>query len=175
MNKRGWFIPMLIVAINALAILVQWSSLPELLPAHYDLQGNASGTMPRSMLLLYLLIGAAVCLIALFFVGIGENLLWEFVVLLLYCLCVSSFGCFLRALFGSTRILALALPLSALLMIGCCPVFFSLPGAFARVSFLFPPTYYLRALGDEIYLLWMMLYAVLLWGLSRLLSRLRRV
>ena len=64
MNKRGWFIPMLIVAINALAILVQWSSLPELLPAHYDLQGNASGTMPRSMLLLYLLIGAAVCLIA---------------------------------------------------------------------------------------------------------------
>ena len=55
MNKRNWLIPILIVGLNALAILVQWNSLPEPLPAHFDLQGNASGTMPRSMLLLYLL------------------------------------------------------------------------------------------------------------------------
>ena len=64
MNNRTWFIPILIVSINALAIMVRWSSLPEILPAHYDLQGNASGTMPRSMLLLYVLMDAAVCLIA---------------------------------------------------------------------------------------------------------------
>ena len=64
MNKRGLFIPILIVAINALAIILRWSSLPELLPVHYDLQGNAGGTMPRSVLLLYLLMGAAICLIA---------------------------------------------------------------------------------------------------------------
>ena len=62
MNKRNWLIPILIVALNALAVLVQWNSVPEPLPAHFDLQGNASGTMPRSMLLLYLLMGAAVCL-----------------------------------------------------------------------------------------------------------------
>lgn len=64
MNKRSWLIPILIVALNALAIMVRWSSLPELLPAHYDLQGNAGGTMPRSMLLLYLLIGISICVIA---------------------------------------------------------------------------------------------------------------
>ena len=64
MNKRNWLIPMIIVGLNALAILVQWNSLPEPLPAHFDLQGNASGTMSRSMLLLYLLMGVAVCLIA---------------------------------------------------------------------------------------------------------------
>ena len=64
MNKRGWFIPMLIVAINALAIMVRWSSLPELLTAYFDLQGNAGGTMPRSVLFLYILIGVVVCLIA---------------------------------------------------------------------------------------------------------------
>ena len=64
MNKRNWLIPILIVGLNALAILVQWNSLPEPLPAHFDLQGNASGTMSRSMLLLYLLMGVAVCLIA---------------------------------------------------------------------------------------------------------------
>ena len=64
MKKRRWFIPILIVVLNALAIMVRWSSLSELLPAHYDLQGNAGGTMPRSVLLLYPLIGAAVCLVA---------------------------------------------------------------------------------------------------------------
>ena len=50
MNKNSWLIPILIVALNALAIIVRWGSLPEFLPAHYDLQGNAGGTMPRSML-----------------------------------------------------------------------------------------------------------------------------
>ncbi len=64
MIKKCWPLPFLIVTLNALAIIVQWNTLPELLPAHYDLQGNASGTMPRSMLLLYILIGTAVCLIA---------------------------------------------------------------------------------------------------------------
>ena len=64
MNKRVLFTPILIVAINALAIILRWSSLPELLPAHFDLQGNAGGTIPRSVLLLYLLMGAAICLIA---------------------------------------------------------------------------------------------------------------
>lgn len=41
---------------NALAIIVRWNSLPELLPSHFDLQGNANGVMARSMLLLYPLI-----------------------------------------------------------------------------------------------------------------------
>lgn len=49
---------MLIVVINALVIMVRRSSLPEDLPAHYDLEGNADGTMPRSILLLYILTGA---------------------------------------------------------------------------------------------------------------------
>lgn len=64
MNKRSWFIPILIVAVNVLAVIVKWRSLPDPLPAHFDLQGNASGTMPRNMLILYVLIGAAICLIA---------------------------------------------------------------------------------------------------------------
>ena len=61
MNKKYWFIPILIVALNALAIALQWSTLPEVMPAHYDLEGNAGGTMPRAILLLYPLIGAAIC------------------------------------------------------------------------------------------------------------------
>ncbi len=64
MSKKMWFIPILIVALNALAIIVRWGSLSELLPAHFDLEGNAGGTMPRSMLLVNIAIGAVVCLIA---------------------------------------------------------------------------------------------------------------
>ena len=64
MNKRINFIPILIVVINALVIMLRWSSLPDPLPAHFDLRGNPSGTMPRSILLLYPLMGALICLMA---------------------------------------------------------------------------------------------------------------
>lgn len=64
MNKRSWFIPILMLLLNALIIIVRWRSLMEIIPAHFDLQGNAGGTMPRSVLLLYPLIGAVICMIA---------------------------------------------------------------------------------------------------------------
>ena len=54
---------LLIIVATILAIGVKWSSLPELLPAHFDLQGNASGTMTRGILLLYPLIEVVMCLI----------------------------------------------------------------------------------------------------------------
>lgn len=63
-NKRAWLIPMLIVLINALIIMVKWSSLEEFLPAHYDLEGNPNGVMSRSVLLLYPLIGFILCIVA---------------------------------------------------------------------------------------------------------------
>ena len=63
MNKKSWFIPVLIVAVNVLAIIVCWTSLPEVLPAHFDLEGNASGSMPRTQLLMFPLISTVVCLV----------------------------------------------------------------------------------------------------------------
>lgn len=64
MTKRAWIFPILIVVMNALAILIRWRSLPEMLPAHFDLQGNAGGSMPRGTLVFYPLIGAVLCGIA---------------------------------------------------------------------------------------------------------------
>ena len=58
-----WFIPALIAAVNALAIALSWNTLPDPLPAHYDLDGNASGSMCRIVLLLYPLASAAFCLV----------------------------------------------------------------------------------------------------------------
>lgn len=63
MNKRSWFIPVLIIAVNVLAIVIRWSSLSEIVPAHFDLEGNAGGTMPRMQLLMFPLISAVVLLI----------------------------------------------------------------------------------------------------------------
>ena len=87
MKKRSWFIPILILAINALAIIVRWGSLPEILPAHYDLQGNAGGTMPRSVLLLYPLIGAAVCLVA-YLIALKKHKLQTGLVMLVSGICL---------------------------------------------------------------------------------------
>ena len=64
MHKRGWLFPALIVAVNAAMILILWSSLPENLPAHFDLDGNASGSISRTTLLYYPLIGAVIGLVA---------------------------------------------------------------------------------------------------------------
>ena len=63
MKNNKWFIPILVIAVNAMAVIVKWSSLPEFLPAHFDLQGNAGGTMARSMLPLYPAAGATVFLL----------------------------------------------------------------------------------------------------------------
>lgn len=64
MNKKYWYIPILIIAVNALAVILCWGGLPKELPAHFDLQGNAGGTMQRSVLLLYPLVGIVINLIA---------------------------------------------------------------------------------------------------------------
>ena len=74
MNKRGWIIPIAIVIVNALAIAVRWSCLSEVLPAHFDLEGNSSGTMSRYALLLYPLTGAAICLATYMIARIKEAL-----------------------------------------------------------------------------------------------------
>ena len=64
MNKRGWIVPALLVGINAAIILISWSSLSESLPAHFDLKGNASGSISRTTLLYYPIIGAMIGLLA---------------------------------------------------------------------------------------------------------------
>jgi len=60
--KNGWIIPAIIIIVNVCAIWISWKSLPETLPAHFDPQGNASGSMARTTLLFYPVISLIVCL-----------------------------------------------------------------------------------------------------------------
>ena len=81
MNKRVWIIPIMIVATNVLAVFVKWTALTELLPAHFDLHGNASGSMPRTMLLVYPVIGVVISLIAYFFARVKPKFQTALVIL----------------------------------------------------------------------------------------------
>lgn len=57
-------VPAAVILINLILILTAWKNLPDTLPAHFDPQGNASGSMPRNMLLFYPLVSAAICLVS---------------------------------------------------------------------------------------------------------------
>ena len=117
MIKNSWHLPILIVTLNALVIIVQWSSLPELLPAHYDLQGNASGTMPRSMLLIYILLGVGVCLIA-YIIGRMKQKLQKGLVVLVSGICLVQFSSTMVTLtFGTMPFFMLAEPVILLIAV----------------------------------------------------------
>ena len=117
MNKRGWFIPFLIVAINALVIIGRWNSLSEILPAHFDLQGNASGTMSRNLLLLYPLIGAAISLIA-YVIAQKKHCLQTGLIILISGICLILLSSTLVTLTsGATPIFMLAEPVILLIAV----------------------------------------------------------
>jgi hypothetical protein len=120
MNKKIWLTPILIVALNALAIIIRWSSLPELLPAHYDLQGNADGTMPRSMLFVYVLIGAVICLIA-YIIGCMKQKLQKGLAILASGIClVLLLSTMVTLTSGTMPIFMLAEPVVLLIaVVGC--------------------------------------------------------
>ena len=117
MIKKSWLLPILIVTLNALVIIVRWSTLPELLPAHYDLQGNASGTMPRSMLLIYILLGVGVCLIA-YIIGRMKQKLQKGLVVLASGICLVQFSSTMVTLtFGTMPFFMLAEPVILLIAV----------------------------------------------------------
>ena len=64
-SRIGWLIPALIVAVNAVAVLASWGSLPETLPAHFDLQGNAGGAMSRGTMPVFMLAEPVILLLSL--------------------------------------------------------------------------------------------------------------
>lgn len=72
--KHGWIIPAIIIIVNVCAIWIRWSSLPETLPAHFDPQGNASGSMARTTLIYYPVISLMVCLAAYGIAALAKNL-----------------------------------------------------------------------------------------------------
>ena len=117
MNKRGWLIPIAIVAVNALAIICCWKSLPDPLPAHYDLQGNPDGVMQRGVLSIYPLIGAVICLAAYMIARIKSSLQSALIILTSgVCLVILS-SSLVSLTFGKIPLFMLAEPVILLIAV----------------------------------------------------------
>ena len=117
MNKRGWLIPIAIVAVNALAIICCWKSLPDPLPAHYDLQGNPDGVMQRGVLSIYPLIGAVICLAAYMIARIKSSLQSTLIILTSgVCLIILS-SSLVSLTFGKIPLFMLAEPVILLIAV----------------------------------------------------------
>ncbi len=97
-------------------------------------------------------------LIALISAGLSVKLWQELLLFVLYSVCCGLFGMALRAVFGGGRILAVLIPVLALVMLVVCPVFFDLP-QLQWIQLMFPPTYYITGAYNYKYMLYMVLYS----------------
>lgn len=113
---------------------------------------------------------AAVVLLALAVSGLAGSVLTELPALVLYSLCCAVFGMLLRQLCGNIHVLAAVLPVLVVVMLVVCPVFFDL-GALRQLQYLLPPTYYINAAYNPVYLLYMAGYTAILAGLYWLIGK----
>ena len=72
--KNGWIVPAIVIIVNVCAIWISWKSLPETLPAHFDPQGNASGSMARNTLIYFPVISFLITLAAYGIATFARNL-----------------------------------------------------------------------------------------------------
>lgn len=91
--------------------------------------------------------------------GTTASLLKELAALLLYALCTAVFCMMLRRLCGDLHLLGMLLPLLTVAMLAICPIFFDL-GALRELQYLFPPTYYINAVYNGKYFLYMGFYTL---------------
>jgi len=98
----------------------------------------------------------------------------ELLVVALYALCVMAFSMLIRRLCGSLSALGTLLPLLLVAMMVVCPVFFDF-GVLRKAQWLFPPTYFIQASVNDLYLWAMPLYILVLllcyWLTGKLLKR----
>ena len=98
----------------------------------------------------------------------------ELLMAILYALAVAVFSMVVRRICGGLSVLGTMLPLLLVTMMVICPVFFDF-GFFRKLSYLFPPTYYIQAAVNNAYLLYfpgyIVLMALLYWLLGIVLRR----
>lgn len=115
----------------------------------------------------------AVVLAALVWAGHSASFPKELAAAVMYCVCVAAFSMMVRRLCGSVRILGTVLPLLMVAMLVICPVFFDL-AALRTGQYFFPPTYYINAVFNGKYFLYMAIYTCACFGVYGLLGIFKR-
>ncbi len=116
---------------------------------------------------------ALVMFLSLLLMGMTTFAPREIAVLILYCVITLGFCMGIRLLFGDVRVLGVLAPVLIVAMTVLCPVFFNFVDLPA-VQFLLPPYYYLKAIYSTKYILYMVIYAVVVFGVDYTLYRLQR-
>lgn len=106
-----------------------------------------------------LLFAGIAMLAALFAAGIHTALWLELAAMALFVLSAAGFCTVLALLFRKPGVLGAALPFLLLTMLALCPVFFNMK-ILRPVRLLLPPYYYLQAIGNPAYLLYMFFYCI---------------
>ncbi len=73
-RKYGWMVPVIIIIVNVCAIWIRWSALADVLPAHFDPAGNASGSMAKTTLIFYPVISLMLCLVTYGIYTLANNI-----------------------------------------------------------------------------------------------------
>jgi uncharacterized membrane protein len=73
-RKYGWMVPVIIIIVNVCAIWIRWNSLADVLPAHFDPAGNASGSMAKTTLIYYPVISLMLCLVTYGIYTLANNM-----------------------------------------------------------------------------------------------------
>lgn len=112
-----------------------------------------------------------VCFICLALCGLTGAIWAELLAILLYSLCCGLFAMLLRRLCGSVRVMGALLPLLTVAALVVCPVFFEVR-ATRLIQHILPPSYFIHAGSNPVYLGYMLLYGGILAGLCLLWERL---
>ena len=101
--------------------------------------------------------------------GLSGGFFRELVVTVAYTVCCCAFSMVLRRIFNSIRSLGALLPLLITLMLVICPVFFNF-GPMRPMQYLLPPTYYIHAVSNSLWLGYMLVYTLICFGIYFLLG-----
>lgn len=117
---------------------------------------------------------AVFVLIALGVSGLFMYFPKEIFLMLLYVLSCIGFSVLLGEICRKNSIIGSLLPGLVLIMLVLCPVFLVVSG-FEVAQFIFPPFYYLNALYDDIYILYMVIYIAVTFVLCSVFNQLKHL
>ncbi len=111
-------------------------------------------------------------LLSLLISSLAGNIFKELFILFAYGLLCTSFAILLKEVLLSIRVYSAVLPAVAVLCIGVCPVFFDFRGF---LQLLLPPTYYVNALYNGKYFIYMLAYIAVCLILIFIIEKLKSI
>lgn len=158
---RGFFSILIVVCGLCVVLLLLEDREKELfvwLPPRYRFFEEA-GTVFLAVLYLSFFV-----VVSLFLVGLNVNFFREILLSVCYSVQVTAFVLLIKEFISSKKVVVLLIPFFALIMIGVCPIFFDISGLLV-LQLIFPPTYYLQGIYQNRYIMYLLIYTILLFGI----------